>query len=1070
MNYRYLISLFFFTALAFSQQEASVWYFGNRAGVQFNSNGNVTAITDGQLETSEGCATIADINGNLLFYTDGRTIYNRNHQVMNNGSGLNGHSSTTQSATIVPLPGSTSLFYVFTLDAFAGSGGFCYSIIDMNLNGGLGGVTSQKNILIYTPSSEKLAIVKHSNNIDYWIVTHGWNNNFFYSYLLNSSGLSLASVISNIGSVITGSTDNVWGYMKISPDGRKLAVSNSTSNLELYDFNASTGQIDNHRVLVGNWGTYGVEFSPNSELLYASITDPQPYKIVQFDLTATDIANSIQTIYNSIHFIPSALQLGPDKKIYIGEAFKDKLSVIENPNVLGNGCSLNLEAIDLAGRFCDLGLPSYISSFFYQPLIEFENACVDESIQFNLNSNQTILNVNWDFGDGNPVTNGISPVHTYSMPGAYNVNAVVTSSLGTFSYDREITVYPKPVINSSLTLKQCDDDNDGFSIFNLTEANALISVNYQNETFTYFETADDARDNLNPINNFTSYTNQIVSNDVVYVKIANSNGCFHIEALNLNVSTTQIPLNFVRSFTVCDDAILGSNTDGVATFDFSVVNPQIQALFPSGQQLIIRYYRNLTDALTEHDDITNPANYRNIGYPNTQNIYIRVDSAINNDCLGLGQHITLNVERIPIIQPQVLRNCDDNHDGQFGFDTSNIETTLLNGLTNVTVDYFDQSNNLLSSPLPNPYNTSSQTIRAVVTNSTSTACNYQTTIQFIVDDLPDFFVIDASLTTVCDDEINPLTQDGKYAFDTSSFQNTILGNQTGMQVFYFDQNNNPLPSPLPNPFVTATQNVRVEVINPDNINCKAVYTIPFIVKPVPRINLTGNEIVCNEQIITKTLDAGIIDGTLISDYTYLWSKNGNVLANETGYTINVDQEGIYSVEVSNALGCSRIRNVTVIASDLAVITNLQVKDLSDNNTIVVTVSGNGNYMYSLDNIEYQVSNNFDHVPAGIYTLYVQDMNGCGITIREVNVLGIPEYFTPNGDGYHDYWNLKGIGQRSIWKIIIYDRFGKLIKQIDPNTLGWDGTYDGNVLPSADYWYSAELQDGRIVKGHFTLKR
>ena len=397
-----------------------------------------------------------------------------------------------------------------------------------------------------------------------------------------------------------------------------------------------------------------------------------------------------------------------------------------------------------------------------------------------------------------------------------------------------IEVFSLPTITSVVTLKQCDDNIDGFSAFNLTEANSLISSNFANETFSYFETATDAQNNVNPILNPTTYTNQVVSNDVVFVRISNMNGCFRVAQLNLNVSTTQIPLSFSRSFTVCDDAILGTNTDGISSFDFSTVTSQIQAIFPVGQLLVITYYRNLADALAERNAIADIANYRNIGYPNTQNIYIRVDSAINNDCLGLGQHITLNVERIPIVQPQQYKHCDDNQDGNYGFDTTNLQSTLLNGLTNVSVTYFDANNNSLPSPLPNPFVTATQTITAIVTNNTATACNYQTIIAFVVDDLPEAFPINTTLTTVCDDELIPLNQDGKYAFDTSSFQTTILGSQTGMIVNYYDQSNNPLSSPLPNPFVTATQNVLVEVINPLNTSCKAIYTIPFVVNPVPK--------------------------------------------------------------------------------------------------------------------------------------------------------------------------------------------------------------------------------------------
>ena len=150
--------------------------------------------------------------------------------------------------------------------------------------------------------------------------------------------------------------------------------------------------------------------------------------------------------------------------------------------------------------------------------------------------------------------------------------------------------------------------------------------------------------------------------------------------------------------------------------------------------------------------------------------------------------------------------------------------------------------------------------------------------------------------------------------------------------------------------------------------------------------------------------------------------------------------------------------------------------MTEINSILVTVTGSGHYEYSLDDSygPYRESNFFNNVPFGLHELYVRDQNGCGLVGPiPIAVLGIPQYFTPNADGYHDYWNLQGVAPmsnnaRSI--IYIFDRFGKLIKQIQPISEGWDGTYNGNELPADDYWYTIQLADGRLVKGHFALKR
>jgi gliding motility-associated-like protein len=421
----------------------------------------------------------------------------------------------------------------------------------------------------------------------------------------------------------------------------------------------------------------------------------------------------------------------------------------------------------------------------------------------------------------------------------------------------------------------------------------------------------------------------------------------------------------------------------------------------------------------------------------------------------------------------IIRQCDDNQDGVFAFNTTNLEATVLNGLTNVGVTYSDSNGNPIV--LSNPFNITSQIINVKVKNNYGKQCEYTTTIQFIVDDLPKSFALPITATTHCDDdETSPSLQNGQFAFDTTGFQSAILGSQTGMIVNYYDQNNNPLPSPLSNPFTTATQNVKVEVINPNNATCKATMTIPFIVNPIPNVSLFGNELVCsNNPTFTKVIDAGLVDITTINNFTYTWYLDNVLIAGANQYTLTVNTEGTYTVKVTNSLGCYTIRTINVTASNIAVINSIEVTDLVDVNSITVYATGQGDdYTYSIDNINFQESNIFSNLLPGVYTVYVKDNNGCGIATEEVSVLGIPNYFTPNNDGYNDYWNIKGVSSNFYQNatIHIFDRFGKLLKQISPLSQGWDGKYNGQNVPSEDYWYVIKLQDDRILKGHFALKR
>lgn len=709
---------------------------------------------------------------------------------------------------------------------------------------------------------------------------------------------------------------------------------------------------------------------------------------------------------------------------------------------------------------------------------------VDGKIVFNLTSKQTEIlngqsatNFSLSYYKHVALTNLISNPATYVNTNASETiyvkmtNNQNTTCFATTSF--QIEVFSLPIISSPIPLKQCDDNNDGFSAFNLTEANEFVVASTAGLAFSYFETLAEAQSNSNPILNFTAYTNQTVSTDQIFVRVQNANGCYSVATLNLIVSTTLIPATFQRIFTVCDNAVSGSNTDGIATFNFSGATANIQALYPAGQLLEITYYQNISDALAEQNPISNTSNFTNTNSPTTQNIFVRVDSQLDNECLGLGHHITLKVEPLPIISPLSFTHCDDNQDGSFGFDTSNIATTLLNGLSNVTLSYWDENNNPLPSPLPNPFNTTSQIVKVRATNNTTNACYFETNITFTVDDLPQAFAISTNLTTVCDDETNPINQDGLVAFDTSSFQNTILGTQTGMIVNYSDENGNPLSSPLPNPFVSSTQNISVEVINPTNTTCFATVIIPLIVNQIPNIELYGDELICSDNpSFTKEINAGLLDEATISNFTYQWFFNGAIIPTETNYTLTVNTEGSYTVEVTNSNDCKRTRTLTVTASNIATINDIEIVDLSDENSITVLVSGLGNYEYSLDNENFQTSNIFQNIASGIYTVYVRDTNGCGIATEEISVLGTPSYFTPNGDGINDFWNVKGVNSNFNTKtsIFIYDRYGKLLQQISPLSQGWDGTFNGTLLPSSDYWYSIQLEDGRTVKGHFSLKR
>jgi gliding motility-associated-like protein len=757
--------------------------------------------------------------------------------------------------------------------------------------------------------------------------------------------------------------------------------------------------------------------------------------------------------------------------------------------------------------------PNYITA---APIIintqpQNSTACELQSVTFTISTN-SINTYQWQLSTDSGVTwSIISNNATYS--GA-SINAMTVSNVtpsmvgyqyrcflnkngntcGLNSSAAILTTYPLPVVTTPISLKQCDDDTDGISIFNLTQKNDVISANYLIETFTYYTTlaAANTQNNTFLITNPIAYTSGSGS---VYARVENSNGCFRIARIDLLVSVTQIPASYViPNQYLCDDYLdaVNDDRDGISgPYNFTSITNNLFGFLPGPTaNYSIKYYKTEADFLAETDalgnslEITNTTTYRNIGFPDTQTIWVRVESTLDNSCYGF-KTFDVVVEALPTANPinaiNLIRQCDDDQDGIFNFNTSTIESTILQGQNGVDVIYTDNFGTIYN-PLPNPFPVNIQTtITARVVNTSTQApdgpCFDEVTFQFIVDDLPQAFAIDPNLTSRCDDEPNPIDQDGFIDFDTSTFLNTIIGLQTGMNVYYYDENNVLIPSTtpnqLPNPFRTGTQNVKVAVENPINTSCAVELTIPFIVHPTPKIDLEEDIIICLPTTDTL-IDGGILDGSPTTDYQFNWFTN-TVPLGITTPTLLVTTPDVYSVNVTNIFGCKNTRVITVTGSEIATIQSIDVIDLADVNSITVNVTGLGDYEFALDDVNgpYRDSNFFENVPMGLHDIYIRDKNGCGsLGPVTVAVLGIPQYFTPNGDGYNDYWNVKGVSTQFNYlsTIYIFDRFGKLLKQIGTTGLGWDGTFNGQLMPADDYWYNIKFEDGRSAKGHFTLKR
>ncbi|RZJ66851.1 MAG: T9SS type B sorting domain-containing protein [Flavobacterium sp.] len=1016
MRKNFTLLLFFLSFFAFSQQEASVWYFGAFAGLKFNTDGSVTPLSNGQINTNEGCSTIADFNGNLLFYTDGRTVWDRNHIIMPNGdyfsgTGLYGDPSSTQSGIIVPKPGNPDVYYIFTVDephhlnattypnAFPGpynpeggviptaddgrNNGFNYTEVDLSLTGSNGSVgdisTTITHLITYdlNPSgeeikfkcSEKITAVRNFVANEYWVITHFLDK--FYAFRITASGVVSTPVVSQIGPLIptSGYRRNSIGYLKASPDGTKIAIAHEeagtvaggtsfgTGMVRLYDFDLNTGIISSEVPVVSNVSPYGIEFSSDSKKLYATYRNQfdSSMALAQYDLEAADVAASQVKVFEDFVNL-YALQLAPNGKIYCAIPNQTSLGVINNPEALGVACNYDPIGQTLSsGRFSTLGLPPFITSFF-NAAFTMQYFCLGAQTAFEITNTQNVVSVFWDFGDGFTSTD-FNPMHTYASPGLYNVTLTATTPTDVSSASREVMIYEVPVANAIPDRDVCSA-NATASVSLLNAGTTAIGAQTGTFDVAYFASMQDATSNTNPLATMATFP---VGATEIFVKVFNTGNpaCYDIASFMVNVYRQPIA-NTPTAYLICDD----SSNDGLEIFDL-----QSKIIEVLGTQNAAAYSVSFHPSQAEADLNSNALalNYQNTTNPQT--IFVRIQNNAMPDCFETTQ-FQITVSQLPVANPlPILEICDEGNDGEETFDltSQNVAALLGQSSANFDVTYHLTSQEAIldTSYLPANYTNSinPQTIYVRVTNKSNRTC-----------------------------------------FDTTSF------------------------------------------------------TINAV--PKPELDLPSVLPLCEGTSMTLSAPAGFD--------TYLWSTG------ETTSDIIVSQPDTYTVTtgfVYSTVTCETSATIEVENSNVATFTGIDIHDWTDNhNTISIFVTGDGDYEYSLDGFNYQTSNEFSGLIPGEYTVYVNDANGCGLVTDTVYLLMYPKFFTPNGDAQNDYWQIKASQSEPDLEVLIFDRYGKIVTSIHANDKGWDGTYNGKQLPSTDYWFVAKRQNGREYRGHFSLKR
>ncbi|MDQ6470958.1 T9SS type B sorting domain-containing protein [Flavobacterium sp. LHD-80] len=622
----------------------------------------------------------------------------------------------------------------------------------------------------------------------------------------------------------------------------------------------------------------------------------------------------------------------------------------------------------------------------------------------------------------------------------------------------------------ALNLEKCDTDgvDDDKTIFDLTQNTNAAVDKQDNVEITYHTTANDAILGINPIVHPEAYTNTSLSENI-YIRLNNTvTKCFTTAEFSINL--TKHNLSFpITSVGTCDDSSDGSDTNGKAVFYLKDIT---ETLFPNKKDLNIKYFLSQNDAVSDTNELINSF-YNTIS--GQQSIYAKAFDAFY--CAAI-QKITLIVNSLPAKTNASLTQCDSSKNGNglvhYNLDQANDE--LTNKDSRLTTSFFlnkdDALNNvnLLDKDFHNTSNP--QTLFARITNS-DTKCS---SIGTLVLKTNPIIIAAHSMNPKCDDDG---IEDGVHLFDLTAAGISATKTQT---IKYYNNEMDALLEKNAIQNTTSYQNetpysqdvfARIE----ENNSCLEIHKIKLTINKLPQIEANALANICeNNRSYFANLDAGLIDINLISEFSYQWTKDGVLIPNQTSSKLNVNEIGNYEIRITNKSNCSKTRTISVSASNTATITSIDVIDLQndDSNKITVNATGKGEYEYSLDNPNgpFQESNVFENVSSGIHEIYINDRKNCGITSKTTAVVGAPSYFTPNNDGYHDYWNIAGLNI-STYKnaiIYIYDRFGKLLKQLHSSDLGWDGTFVGSALPADDYWYSLKLEDNREAKGHFSLKR
>lgn len=1014
------------------QSQGVKWYFGGNAGLDF-SGGGATPIEDAKLNTIEGSSSIANTKGELLFYSDGIRIFDKNGDrmpsvvfdpdgkprlVTNDTTSLGGNQLSTQSALIVPKPtcrGCEYLYYVYTTAEINGSKQLTYSVVDMRYNKGKGAIV-EKNIPLVSQSTERSTSVKNERDSTYWVITHDYGTNRFRVYHLTESDTKEEKVY-DLGQAhdtpIRGE-----GYMKIGPadtsgnGNRPMAVvipGPPTNSIDLFTFNDSTGVLTFDRTIQLGPAppkAYGVEFSPDGTKLYVTMLGDSANNntsyLLRYDLTEKDSASFAQSkvvIDSSTTRQYGAIQIASDGKLYIAVKGSNSLGVIENPDAGGllDSLRFNPQGQSLGGKTSQLGLPNLVANFNDQssgPGISHADTCSGSPTTFEIGPNCPKLKETYtlDFGDGTAPTSFTSAQpkkHTYKTAGTYYVSLrIVTAKASggickdTLIRDTVRIIDPPPKIDLGPDIDSC-----------------RLSVNLDAKV--------KASQYVWVFNNrVVARTQKITASRTgQYVVFAANGECYQTD-------TIQVALRRPPSLNLGPDTTFCQGT----TYTLTV---------PQRTWTRFQWSNSVT---TRDNTISQTGTY--------------IVKAQND--FGCENTDTISVRQLP--KPVLTATL-----------TQPTTCTALNGAIEVrptpagtyTYVWSRADGSVLTSVTNQQQGLPEGSFRVKATNES--ACTVDTSFA-LKSPANRMTIAPQSAAALCSQP------------NSGSVALTVSGSTPSTYIWRDAQGNQISTNPILTGVLSGTYSVEVTDVG----GCKATTeNIRVGLDSTGFASLGPNRQICpGDTALLIPIDGGAQAGN-----AYQWSTGAN------GRSIVINSVGTYSVIVRNTItGCVGRSSVQV--------TNKPKPEYSLTKEVPLCVGDNGEAKLTagggpgLRFFWPQLGDSSRVVTVrqvGTYQLRITSVNGCSavdaaqvVDLCDPRVV-VPDAFTPNSDGINDVFEVY-TAYVSDFNLKIYNRWGEVIFSSDDPEKRWDGTYRGVAYPSMLYPYVITFKSQYFPDRPKTVKR